>query len=106
MLKRRGQEHYDDDSLYGTGDTSEASPDDPNVKGAIVTDRFIAARKFEFYRELDRRIATLTPEQISTHILTDKSFTEIYNFIASVKNVSAEKRIQIMKTYPNKIAYK
>ena len=85
---------------------SEASPDDSNVEGAIVTDQSLTATKVVFYRELDRRIATLTPKQTSTHILTDKSFAEIYNFIASVKNVSEKKRNQIMKSYPNKIAYK
>jgi hypothetical protein len=106
MPKPRQREHDNDDSSYGTEDASEASPDYSNVKGAIVTDQSITARKFEFYRELDRRIAALTSEQTSTHILTNESFTEIYNFIASIKNVSAEKRIQNMKTYPNKIAYK
>ena len=105
MPKPGWREHSDDDCPYRTEDTSEASPDDSNVEGAIVTDQSIAARKVAFYRELDRRIATLTPEQTSTHILKDESFAEIYNFIASVKNVSAEKRIQIMKSYPNKIAY-
>jgi len=91
MPKPRQREHDNDDSSYGTEDASEASPDYSNVKGAIVTDQSITARKFEFYRELDRRIAALTSEQTSTHILTDKSFTEIYNFVASVKNVSTEK---------------
>ena len=70
-----------------------------------MTDQSIATKKFEFYRELELRIVSLTPKQTSTHILTDKSFTEIYNFIASIKIFSAEKRIQIMKTYHNKIAY-
>ena len=74
MLKPRGQEHNDDDSSYSAGDASEASPDDSNIEGAIVTDQSISARKVAFYREPDRRIATLTPEQTSTHILIDESF--------------------------------
>jgi hypothetical protein len=38
--------------------------------------------------------------------MTDESFSEIYNFMKSIMNVSAEMRISIMNTHPNKTAYK
>ena len=76
-----------------------------NVDGDSSSDQFIAARKSEFYKELDKRIAGLTPEP-PTHILTGESFREIYNFMKSIKDVSAKMRINIMKSYPNDIAYK
>jgi hypothetical protein len=38
--------------------------------------------------------------------MTDECFRGIYNFMKSITDVSAEIRISIMNTHPNKIAYK
>ena len=71
-----------------------------NFDGDSSPDQSLKAKKSKIYKELDVRIAALIPEQ-ATNIMTDESFSEIYNSMKSIKDVSAKMTINIMKTYPN-----
>lgn len=102
--------HSDDEVSEGTSnedpDPQEQDTDPLDVPTKEEEDRALAARKADFYAEVDRKIATISKDHRAKHIMTDEQFNEIMNFFFSIRNVSQEKKVSIMRSYPHKIAYK
>jgi hypothetical protein len=102
VISKLKQIDSEDGSAYDTEQEPKPRSDDYfNAEDSFVTAQSLASRKAKFYKELDRKIAALNLN--NQHTITDEGFSEIYNFMKSIKDIPAETRISIMKTYPNKI---
>ena len=89
--------HTDDEVSEGTSneepDPQEQDTDPPDGPTKEEEDRALAARKADFYAEVDRKIATISKDHRAKHIMTDEQFNEILNFFFSIRNVSQEEKI-------------
>ncbi len=65
----------------------------------------ITARKSEFYKEVGEALKKLKGEQSKNSIITDEYFDVIVKFLLSLETADDKKRVSIMKSYPNKVAY-
>jgi hypothetical protein len=66
------------------------------------SDQTLLARKTEF----NKRMEDFSQDQRAKHIMANESFSDTLKFMLSIKNANENKRVQFMKSYPNKIAYK
>ena len=66
----------------------------------------LASRKSEFYKEVDEALKKLAREHNTNSIITYEYFDVIVKFLLSLETVDDKKRIAIMRSYPNKVAYK
>lgn len=72
----------------------------------MESDAALSARKEAFYKEVDKKIAALSKVQKNAHIISDRLFNEIYNFMLSIQDASDEVRLALLRSIPNKVGYK
>jgi hypothetical protein len=88
-------------------DTKNCHTDDiESEEYPAIEESALEARKSEFYAEVDKKLAAISPDQRAKHIMSDDQFNEIMNFLLSIRTATPERRLSIMKSYPNKVAYK
>ena len=78
----------------------ESEEDPANEESALET------RKSEFNGEVNKRMAAISQDQRAKHIMSDDQFNNIMNVLLSVRTATPEKRLYLMRSYPNKVAYK
>ncbi len=66
----------------------------------------ITARKSEFYKEVGEAMKKLKGDQSKNTIISDEYFDVIVKFLLSLETADDKKRVSIMRSYPNKVAYK
>ena len=108
MLDRNTEESADDsncnEGIVGNlANKEDTKGDDLFQKSNNPT---LSARKSEFCKEVNQRMDNIAQENDPTSIMTDEYFEDILRFLLSLQTVDDKKRIRIMRSYPNKIAYK
>ena len=66
----------------------------------------LTARKSEFYKDVDEALKKLDQEHKTNSIVTDEYFDTIVKVLLALETADDKKRVAIMKSYPNKVAYK
>ena len=66
----------------------------------------LTARKSEFYKDVDEALKKLDPAHNTNSIVTDEYFDTIVKFLLALETADDKKRVAIMKSHPNKVAYK
>ena len=69
-------------------DTSDKEFSHMDNDAKMDNDAVFSARKAEFYKDVDKKINALSKVQQNAHIITDKTFNEIYYFMLSINNTS------------------
>ena len=66
----------------------------------------LTARKSEFYKDVDEALKKLDQEHNTNSIVTDEYFDTIVKVLLALETADDKKRVAIMKSHPNKVAYK
>jgi hypothetical protein len=108
---------HDTNDCHGNNSESEEDPPVHDTKYCHSDDiesedypaseeNALEARKSEFYAEVDSKLAAISPDQRAKHIMSDDQFIDIMNFLLSIRTATPERKLSIMRSYPNKVAYK
>ncbi len=88
------------------GEDADAAGVDGDDDFQKSTNPELTARKKEFYKEVDNGMEQYGQGDNPYSIMTDDYFDEIVKFMLSLETANDKDRLVIMRTYPNKIAYK
>ena len=88
------------------GEDADAAGVDGDDDFQKSTNPELTARKKEFYKEVDKRMEQYGQGDNPYSIMTDDYFDKIVKFMLSLEPANDKDRLVIMRTYPNKIAYK